>query len=331
MDDRNIDLMAALEKSLREARLGVGRRDETGRRLTSRSKPDISGPLLDAGPRAATVALQLYGQSKSNETEIGLRAGMAVEYMAKWFLSSIDPVLIADLRDFPTLVILTGNADLLKTTNGTPPAVRTVTAREACQRIALLFGREWKFFPREDFHVLDGRNEVVHLGTFGAEIRPTLRTMVRLVEGLRQLGRVEPVSVSEFWGETADLLRMLLDENAVEIEELIEAKLAAARSTLDQRMAGLSPTDRAIVLGTLAEVQPNMYEYYERRECPVCSQEGWLFSELEKGDQIAAYPSWFRCQACGLALEDQELQIIENTEPFELDADFMRRDNAPRQ
>jgi len=144
------------------------------------------------------------------------------------------------------------------------------------------------------------------------------------------------IDPSVFYGDYASSAATLLDEAADEDAAIVEAKFAAARHRLAQRVEGLDAEQRALVLGAIASASLGDSDHDESTTCPVCDQQGWTLCELEDvGDvqvevdedgaggiawvEQQAFSFAFVCAVCGLNLEGRELEAAGLPTHFEVE------------
>lgn len=281
---------------------------------------------------AASYARSALIHVTSDEDQVrgAIDAGVAVEHMAKAMLASLSPALLADRNaDLDTMLHLTGLGMLAKCN---PHEVKTITAHEACVRCARLVPT-FTYTQQADQALFVARNGGAHLALTTDDIaRESVRIMVRLIEPVIKVLDLER---SEFWGDMESVVDTLLDEKASQISASVDMKMAAAKSRLEARLAGLGASERAIVLKALTS-----RAYYasdeEPYECPACAQTGIVICELhdvgqpefepwqgdDRGfddvgfiDQIA-YGVNFNCAACGLGLDYDEMVAVDMEPEF---------------
>lgn len=259
-------------------------------------------------------------------------AGMATEHIAKAYLCSLSPALIADRNaDIDTMLHLTGLGHLAKCG---AHEVKTIGAHEACLRCARLVPA-FTYTLQADQALFVARNGGAHLALTSDEAaRESARIMVRLCEPLLAALSVDR---SAFWGSMEAVADVLLDETTTQIMEDLEVKIAAARSRFEVRLAGLVLRERDAVIKALTERGYSSSEE-EDYECPACSQTGVILCEInDDGDphfeyeQVAeddfiyhggyidqiAYALQFSCSACGLDLDFDEMTAAEMPTDFE--------------
>ena len=309
--------------------------------------------MLGMQPPAENEARQMYFRFQRSATDHARRAlanvtndderrvlgavdaGVAVEHMAKAYLTAIHPTLLTERgADFDTLLHLSGHGVLAKSKKH---AIRTVSAHEACQRVARVLP-EFKYVEKVDQAIFVVRNSGVHLAFATEEsAHESARIMVRLLEPLivgLELDR------ATFWGDMLSAADTLLDETINEILAILEVKYSAARSRLKSRLEGLAADQRKIVLTAIAGRPSWLSDHDEPWECPVCGEQGTLGCGIEDvgqpefdyeqvdidefiyhGGHIdrTAYASSFECSACGLELNDRELVYADLPTEFDLE------------
>jgi hypothetical protein len=270
---------------------------------------DLRKSLLDTARHHAQIALRDFTKDGNEMAISALHAGIAVEHMAKGYLSSLHPVLLAEKGcDMDTLLHLVGKGELAKSA---PYTIKTIGGIEACRR-ARNFCPEFRFSEQADGLIFSVRNSVGHLG-LGADIRKAIRIMVRLVEPL--LDAVD-YNRARFWGNRLSTVDMLQDENIDELQAILQMKYDAARDFLEASFSGLEPVEQATVKAIMAKSSHSSSDYDKPYLCPVCGAQGWLICSREYGvidDEIVfnepiAYPFHFECRVCNLDLEDAEIE-----------------------
>lgn len=261
-------------------------------------------------------------------------AGVAVEHMAKAFLATLSPALIADRNaDLDTMLHLTGFGQLAKCG---PHEVRTIGAHEACLRCARLVPG-FTYSHQTDQALFVARNGGAHLALTTDDVaRESARIMVRLLEPLI---KVLDLDRGDFWKDMESVADTLLDEKTSQISAALEMKVAAAKSRLEVRLAGLGVVERELVLKTLTArtYRPNDEEPYE---CPACGQVGVVTCEVQdigqpefNYEQVAeddfiyhggfidqmAYAGNFDCAACGLDIDYDEMTAADMATEYHRD------------
>ncbi len=250
-------------------------------------------------------------------------------------LASLSPALLADRNcDLDTMLHLTGLGMLAKCD---PHEIKTIGAHEACLRCAKLVP-SFPYTQQADQALFTARNGGAHLALTTDEVaRESARIMVRLIEPLIRMLELDR---SKFWADMESVVDTLLDEKSSQISAALEMKIAAAKSRLEARLAGLDASERAIVLNALSTraFYSNDEEPYE---CPACEQTGIVSCELRDIgqpefdyeqvdidefiyhgghiDQIA-YAANFYCDACGLDLDYDEMTAAEMGTEYDREA-----------
>jgi transcription elongation factor Elf1 len=169
------------------------------------------------------------------------------------------------------------------------------------------------------------RNGGTHLALTTDEVaRESARIMVRLLEPLI---KGLDLDRAQFWGDLESVANTLLDEKSSQISAAVEMKIAAAKSRLDARLAGLGARGRELVLKALS-AHPFYTKDEEPYECPACGQTGVVVCELHDVGQSEfeyeqvdyddfvyhgghidqmAYAVNFDCDTCGLDLDYDEM------------------------
>lgn len=262
-------------------------------------------------------------------------AGVAVEHMAKALLATLSPALIADRNaDLDTMLHLTGFGQFAKCS---PHEIKTIGAHEACLRCARIVPG-FTYTHQADQALFIARNGGAHLAIATDDVaRESARIMVRLLEPL--IKRMD-LDRAKFWGDRASVADTLLDEKASQISAALEMKLAAAKSRLEARLAGLGESERELVLKALS-THPYYTKDEEPYECPACGQTGVVSCELKDSGQPefeyeqvddedfiyhggyidqTAYGVTFNCDACGLDLDYDEMTAADMVTEYEREA-----------
>jgi hypothetical protein len=260
----------------------------------------------------ARAALEDYTRTDERHVDAGFHCGTAVEHLSMAYLASLHPALIADGRDFDSLLILTGHPQHARRSHGSD--VRTVGLADACARVKQVFPT---FRCTDtDLRVLSSvRNAAAHLGVSrNDDIRRAVQVMVILMTPLLAALGKEP---GEFWQSFINLAGVLRDEAVAEIDRVVASKLEAARALISQRLGGLGEKERAVVLAAISGKVSWTQEEEHPHRCPVCAQTGWLICQLDADDtdtqpdddgnelpHVFALVDGFYCSACELSLTD---------------------------
>jgi hypothetical protein len=288
---------------------------------------ELPETLASSAQRWARRALEAH--TKGDIDEAGHDAAVALEHLIKARLAADSPVLIADGRDFETLLHLTGNQ---RHANRPLSRIRTVSLREAAQRVRRI-SPTWRFTDDELAPLIGTRDGVTHAALWDqAEAAAALPVFLRAVVLLcDEMG----LAVSEFWGDYASLVSTLLEDAADTVRRIVATKKAAAATALAARLAGLSPELRDGLLLGMEAAAPFRCDHAERHPCPVCGRNGWLGGDSPEPDWdrhgidtddwgwvpepvMVFLPACFQCGACGLALDFPELVAAGLPEEVEL-------------
>jgi hypothetical protein len=284
--------------------------------LRSINLNDLDVLLEESARREAQLALREFTDELYGQIVAALHAGMAVEHLAKRYLVSIGPVLIAE-NDLDSVLMLSGNGELARLR---AHQIKTISATEACKRVKRLHPEFPYQSPRDDA-IFVVRNAAAHLGvTDTFPMGQAVRLMVRLIDSLLEALEAD---ADRLWGDSLPAVIALRDEVANEIKAIVIGKYTATTSRLAERVAGLDSSQRELVLRAVSGQHYWEMERSHAFTCPVCSQQGWLECSQEyvgafessldaAGNPITLaetvlYPQIFYCSACGLQLEGDEL------------------------
>lgn len=294
--------------------------------------------LHAAGRRSAHRALASMYSAEDDEGECVLRSGMAVEYMAKWYLARIHPMLVAGDHDLRTVVTMIGLSHLISTDDASLRHAKTISGREACQRVSKLESHGWSYADKPDAIVFTARNAVAHLAVDEDEetTATVISIMVRLIDDLLELAQAPGAPpVDEFWGTRLDLVEVIRRERRHLAQIGVEAKLDAARRLYAIRLpSGMTTDSRARTLEGLTSRDLLIVELTLPRTCPACSEAGHLLYHSVDGDTFATGPdgseTWhqakegdpvaFICPVCDLDLEHEELDVVGLAEQLHFDS-----------
>jgi len=268
----------------------------------------------------------------TTECAVRLTPGWRSSTWPKALLATLSPALLADRNaDLDTMLHLTGLGQLVKCS---PHEVKTISAHEACLRCARIVP-EFTYTHQADQALFVARNGGAHLALTTDEVaRESARIMVRLLEPLIKNLDLDR---GKFWGDMESVADTLLDEKASQISAAVEMKVAAAKSRLEARLAGLGASERELVLKALS-AHPFYTKDEEPYECPACGQTGVVVRELHDVGQPEfeyeqvdyddfiyhgghidqmAYAVNFDCDTCGLDLHYDEMTAADMLTAFE--------------
>jgi hypothetical protein len=305
---------------------------------------DLPSHLAESGRWHARRALHGWASTDNFEAlSAAVSAGCAVEHLSKACLAKVSSALLLERADVDSVLHLTGNGHLAKSS---PTSVRTLGATAALTALKKLVPN----FPytTADEVLFRVRNAAVHMALLSnGELNEAITSMVRLCDSLVEMSHWER---DDFWGESAVAAAdAVADKAATELRSRIAAKTAAALVRLNQLTVGLDRRAAGALLDALSDGDGNTLMDYEQRQiCPVCKHSGWLSCAVDEqghehdtgeGDyweitSRTAWPHVFECSVCNLYLEGQELrefseipQFIElplENEDYEPDEDYLR-------
>ncbi|TWS24167.1 hypothetical protein FK268_11175 [Tsukamurella sputi] len=253
--------------------------------------------------------------------EAAIHAGGAVELLAKYHLSSVNPILLVEMRnakDYGILHVLGEHVG----PPGDPQKRRNVKTRgpEDCLTlVALMSGRK---LPQGDLtKVLDARNSAVHMGLVdGPELQGAVAAMVRVVDALIEIAGIPR---SNYWGSQIALIDQIASRETLQkaLKQKIDAASRIAQSLApedpDQVREDLSRNSEDGSLFDLEEY-PEGTSYWYAQKCPVCKRAGTVFcsrwitapEEDFEGDSFVqehAHGVAYRCGSCHLELDEREM------------------------
>jgi predicted RNA-binding Zn-ribbon protein involved in translation (DUF1610 family) len=301
-------------------------------RMTTPTHAQQTANRLRVSAASYARSALIHVTSDDDRVRGAIDAGVAVEHMVKALLATLSPALLAHRNaDLDTMLHLTGFGQLAKCS---PHEVKTISAHEACLRCARIVP-EFTYTHQADQALFVARNGGVHLALTTDEVaRESARIMVRLLEPLIKSLNLDR---GEFWGDMESVADTLLDEKASQISAAVEMKVAAAKSRLEARLAGLGASERELVVKALS-AHPLYTKDEEPYECPACGQTGVVACELHDVgqpefdyEQVAyddfiyhgghidqmAYAVNFDCNTCGLDLDYDEMTAADMLTEFE--------------
>ena len=254
-----------------------------------------------------------------------LHLATSVELLAKSVLAAAHPSFIADTRaGFDSLLHLSGFGSRAKTPE--TAAVRTITPSEALERV----GRLVDNYREPSSHIralIETRNGIVHGSRRGRGESDLI--LGEVAQYVSQLLATSGISHEEFWGTSAEMVAEHAGRRLDALEASYQRKVQAAKNRFAQITSPMEETSMAAFLAAVAAPSPAPpYDAIPAR-CPACGQEGELTGSGEASDWEADYDDdggipyvdgiyvssitfsagRFRCGACGLQLERDELDI----------------------
>lgn len=281
---------------------------------------------------ARTAVEQFVSADHDLQLQAAMATGCAMELLAKAYLATIAPAILAERGERDAVLNLSDQGHLAM---AKPLAIRTIGAHEALIAVKHLLPA-LPYNPHSDKDVFTVRNAAAHLAL--VEDRPLKRavmTCCRVVDAL-----LPPLGLDreKFWSRNlSPVVDEMLNEALTDRRSVVAAKLAAARRRLARLIGGLDDAARTVVLASLSGRQLSSTEHEEPHVCPVCQQGGWLLCGTERGAPevetdtqgatypfvpITAYPFGFECAVCGLDLEGEELWEFDFPAEVALEPDY---------
>ncbi|MFE4449118.1 hypothetical protein [Streptomyces sp. NPDC056796] len=244
-------------------------------------------------------------------------AGVAAEHLLKAYLAGLHPALIVEGKDFNSLLHATGHG-----AHASAPRsqTRTIGLVEAYVRVAGILKGSMPVSRQELLPLAEARNGVAHAALHdSAQVNAVFTTCLRMADRILP----ELLPLGDYWGRYQGLHDKLLDARVVEARVQLEGRLARARQIFSERYAHFGEEDRGLVLAAVANVSsPGYIEHDEPADCPACSSRGWLGGETfvsGKADTVLMSPVVFDCPACDLHLDVEELGMLKEPFPEEVD------------
>ncbi|MGW5396675.1 hypothetical protein [Streptomyces sp. NPDC003952] len=280
--------------------------------------------LVSSAKRWMHSGLAAYSRGEGDYDFAVHHLGVATEHLLKAYLSSLHPALIVDAADLPSLLHATGHGPRAVTIGVPVSRIKTLGVVAAYRRCRTLLPKELtlddKLFASD---LANARNGVAHIGMHdAAEAQQAATTCFRVVDPLL---KVLQVDAQDFWGPYEDLHDHLVAERADKLELSLTVKITKAKSVFVARYGSLTEAEQRVVFGAIAMGSPAPgYQEGERADCPACGQSAWLTGWLnvewanadgeidgEDSDEpvLVLHPRSFSCPVCGLALEEDELEL----------------------
>jgi len=278
--------------------------------------------LAETAQEFFSLAMRAYAEEKY----IGfyLNGGICIEHLLKARLSDTHPVLIADPKNFETMLVLVqSGVDSLPV-----PTIRTIGLSECLTRCSSLVASVARL--RGDVKcVADYRNGAAHVGLVDpAEVRADLLAVLRMIDAVivdMNYGR------ERFYTDHLDAVDIHLDDGRSHVDGKVATAIAVARDEFHRRYAhnlpGPNVTD---------SLNANELNWLDRQlyDCPACGSDAILSGDLvpewsaeneENRDNPASrlkvyfLPSDFSCKICGLELRGSELTAADIPDEIILD------------
>jgi len=291
------------------------------------------GEIFSSSQRWMMAGLDAFSRSDGSEDFVVHHIGVATEHLLKAYLASLHPAHIVEERHWESLLHATGHAGR----SGIPRSrTRTIGLKTAFDRVKRLLPKI-SVSAQEFEPVLAARNGVAHVGHHDdGEARAVLTTVIRLavpvLAAIEELNEVDDWAEG-YWGSYGQLRDDLLDERTTELRLGLTAKIARAKRTFLDRLAGIEGTQRSAMVETIGAHNPYPWhaDHEQRAEsCPACEGRGWVRGHVsidweDDGDGggpcVTAYPDGYECAVCSLSLGREELELLELDAPIRLDGE----------
>lgn len=286
-----------------------------------RSHADLAGHLHQVGQWHAQRALRLYAsEDEFEQLDAAVSMGTSVELLAKSLLASVDPILLLPLNSDSAALLKYSGTKRAGVDHPDAFQVRSLEATKAIERL-----RHIKLLPvwgLADQSVFSVRNAAAHMGMVQRNLlRSAIRPMVRFAEHTRiHYGQLPEI----WWGdELSTIAPEMVEADALAWEQIVQAKLAAARMRIAELKDRLPAAAADGILASMVGTWRTSMEYNEMTACPGCDYLGWATGEVHQGSGETQYDEdgWptfystlhvlhFECNVCGLRLADKaELDI----------------------
>jgi hypothetical protein len=228
----------------------------------------------------ARQAIRFFvSDSRNGILQAAISVGGAVELLAKAYLASVAPALLAERGERDSVLVMANKAELAG--RGVTD-VKTIGAHEALL-VAKHLRPALPYTPPADQIVLRVRNAAVHMGIVDRrELRAAVVVMCRIIETLLT---VLGLDHSAFWGtEASSVVNEILDAAKSEVRRVVAAKMVAAKQHLAQLLSGLDQASMTVVIASLAGKHLSHTDHEEAATCPACGEQGWLLCGIERGE-----------------------------------------------
>jgi hypothetical protein len=268
--------------------------------------------LRDRAVSSTNRALSFY--VNGDIRDFLLFAGQAIELACKALLADQNLAFLAPERSFSAaLTLWKFRDDIERLPTGTP----TIGPKEAFQRLVTLHPamEELRSGVTE---LLAQRNGEVHLGVIDATTQG--RTIVSFVKAMNLLLSVSEEEFDQFWSPHNELVKTILDDNAMQVQRAVQLKISAAIEQF-KVIQTLPSEQRDAVLSMISNQRLELEIDEAEVKCPACKSVALASgaNEVEVGDvsvrrdgTIEGVESWItftplslKCQYCGLHLENR--------------------------
>jgi hypothetical protein len=270
----------------------------------------LQAQLVAKAGAHARAAMQAYS---ADDWEVcATHAAVALELTAKAVLVSVHPTLIADFRDFDTVLFLSGRSAARTIHN-----IRTAGCDETLKRVVRIVPG---LRPEPLRPILEARNGVMHL--LGADRRVVNAAMAPWIHGMDELAASLGVTAEDVFGNHAETAANIGSQSLQESQIRVASKLIRAREVFEKRFGSLNASGRGAALAALdAAYQLTAYDE-TMIVCPACERQaklighhevaGWQVDYDDDGfpqsrwPEVYLYPEQLACLICGLQLDGQD-------------------------
>jgi hypothetical protein len=237
---------------------------------------------------------------------VAVFAVTSLEQLIKAALAQRNVMLLAELSE-PSILGLAGVS--------TKRPLRTISAARAIDRYAKLDPLFGALAP-DLVRLLNVRNGVVHLTSDQPEdFERLFDSYLRATELLLDSADVEE---EWFWGDFATVVSARRSDRVKTIESGVNNKVAVAKAHFElkyqtltdgETRAAIAAAEQFLMLGAEAEI---------RHKCPACGSVGrvdagvdveWVVEDFAWQGYVRISPYAFRCGACDLDLEGDEVEV----------------------
>jgi hypothetical protein len=297
--------------------------DDGAMSLKPRAKSQRRAPLHPKGTlrrsasRFAGMAVRDY--HRRDWTAYFVHAGTSLEHLAKAYLASIHPSLIADGKSFDSLLHACGRGAHARTPR---EAMRTIGATDAVNRCGQILPSIANM--RQDLDLLiQARNGAVHMGE--ATGRSAEDSLVALLRASRELLTEGGWDEATYWGQYAGFATTRLAESANAARVRVADRLGKAQVDFENQFGGLDPSLRASLLNNIVNSYARLSDDQQFVKCPACLTDvladgvlevdwkpdfdvGDFGEPLVSGEypEITFFPGALHCRACHLDLDGGE-------------------------
>jgi hypothetical protein len=296
-----------------------------------RAAKPLHEQLYDSSRRFAQIAMQNY--LDGDMAMFFVHAGTALEQLAKTYLASLEPTLIADARSFDSLLHASGKGRHARSPRNRMKTITVSVALERCGQILPAIAN----LKNDLLPLLDARNGSIHVGD--VDDAEKTRMLIPYLRASEQLLGEGGHDEKDYWGEYGDVVDARVAEQTEATAARVLEALTAARLRFDSKYGHLEEDIRRAVLQAITDgYAPEKY-YQQFIECPACATECLDSGSIEVGWEpdydvvdgeavlttspnavVTFYPGQLECRACELFLDgEEELDAAEVGFSWQLD------------